>query len=267
MARYVGIDIAKARLDVAVREVERSGEDDEPDSTLGASFQVENTAEGRDRLVQQLREVDPTRVVLEASGGLERPVVAALGAVDLPVVVVNPIQTSKFAKSLGRLEKTDQIDADVLALFGERVRPELRSLPSEAQHELEALVKRRRQLVEMRGSEKNCLDRAEEAIGPSLNEHIRYLSDQIEEVERELGELIESSPAWQVQEDLLCSVSGIGQTTARVLLVRLPELGEANREEIAKLVGVAQLLKRAARGRKSATSKEDGPTCVAPCTW
>ena len=104
---------------------------------------------------------------------------------------------------------------------------------------MEALVKRRRQLVEMRGSEKNCLDRAEEAIGPSLNEYIRYLSDQIEEVERELGELIESSPAWQVQEDLLCSVSGSGQTTARVLLARLPELGEANREEIAKLVGVA----------------------------
>jgi transposase len=241
MARYVGIDIAKARLDVAVRETERLDGEEEPVSTLEDSFQVENTAEGRDQLVRKLREANPTRVVLEASGGLERPVVAALGAADLPVVVVNPIQTSKFAKSLGRLEKTDQIDADVLALFGERVRPELRPLPSEAQHELEALVKRRRQLVEMREAEKNRLDRAGEAVEPSLNEHIRYLSEQIEDVEQELGELIESSPAWQVQEDLLCSVPGIGETTARVLLARLPELGEANREEIAKLVGLAPI--------------------------
>lgn len=232
--------ISKSRLDVAVREVERSG-DEEPGSTLEASFQVENTAEGRNQLVGKLREANPTRVVLEASGGLERPVVAALGAADLPVVVVNPIQTSKFAKSLGRLEKTDPIDADVLALFGERVRPDVRPLPSEAQYRLEALVQRRRQLVEMREAEKNRLERAEESVAPSLNEHIRYLSEQIEEVERELGELIESSPAWQAEEDLLCSVPGIGETTARVLLARLPELGEANREEIAKLVGVAPI--------------------------
>jgi len=241
MARYVGIDIAKSQLDVAVREVERSSGDKEPDSTLGDSFQVENTAEGRDWLTQKLEGVAPTRIVLEASGGLERPVVAALGAADLPVVVINPIQTSKFAKSIGRLEKTDPLDADVLALFGERVRPELRPLPSEAQHELEALVKRRRQLVEMRDAEKNRLERAEKAVEPSLTEHIRYLSEQIEETESELKDLIEESPVWQVQEDLLCSVPGIGETTARVLLARLPELGEANREEIAKLVGVAPI--------------------------
>jgi transposase len=201
MARYVGIDIAKARLDVAVREVEHSGEEEEPNSRLEVSFQVENTAEGRDQLVRKLREANPTRVVLEASGGLERPVVAGPGAADLPVVVVNPIQTSEFAKSLGRLEKTDQI----------------------------------------------------------------------EEVERELGELIESSPVWQAEADLLCSVPGIGETTARVLLARLPEFGEANREEIAKLVGLAhlwawpRLRKRAARGRESAISTGGGPT--APCTW
>jgi len=178
---------------------------------------------------------------LEASGGLERSVVAALGAADLPVVVINPIQTSKFAKSIGRLEKTDPLDADVLALFGERVRPELRPLPSEAQQRLEALVKRRRQLVEMREAEKNRLERAEEAVEPSLTEHIRYLGERIEEAEGELKDLIEESPVWQVQEDLLCSVPGIGQTTAWVLLARLPELGEANREEIAKLVGVAPI--------------------------
>lgn len=154
-------------------------------------------------------------------------------------MVVNPIQTSKFAKSLGQLEKTDPLDADVLALFGERVRPELHPLPSEAQYRLEALVQRRRQFARMREAEKSRLKRAEKAVEPSSSEHIRYLSEQIEEVERELKELLESTPACQVQEDLLCSVPGIGETTARVLLARLPELGEANREEVAKLVGVA----------------------------
>lgn len=178
---------------------------------------------------------------MEASGGLERPVVAALGAASLPVVVVNPIQTSEFAKSLGRLEKTDPLDAEVLALFGERVRPELRALPSEAQQELEALVKRRKQLVEMREAEKNRLQRAEKAVEPSLSEHIQYLNEQIEGVESELEELIEESPVWQAEEDLLCSAPGVGETTARTLLARVPELGEANRQEIAKLVGLAPI--------------------------
>jgi transposase len=168
MPSYIGIDIAKARLDVAVRETERLDGEEEPVSTLEDFFQVENTAEGRDRPAERLEEVDPARVVLEASGGLERPIVAALGAEDLPIVVVNPIQTSNFAKSLGQLEKTDPLDADVLALFGERVRPELRPLRSEAQYRLEALVQRRRQLIEMREAEKNRLKRAEEAVEPSL---------------------------------------------------------------------------------------------------
>jgi transposase len=242
MAIYVGIDIAKDRLDVAVREVEPPEESSaEPDSTLRGSFRAENTAKGRDRLVQRITEASPVRIVLEASGGLERPVVAALGAADLPVVVVNPIQTSEFAKSLGRLEKTDPIDAEVLALFGERVRPELRPLPSEAQQELEALVKRRRQLVEMREAEKNRLNRVQEAVEPSLSEHIRYLEEQIEEVESKLEKLIEESPVWQAEEDLLCSAPGVAETTARTLLGRLPELGEANRQEIAKLVGMAPI--------------------------
>ena len=242
MAIYVGIDIAKDRLDVAVREVEPPEESSaEPDSTLRDSFQAENTAKGRDRLAQRLKEASPVRIVLEASGGLERPVVAALGAADLPVVVVNPIQTSEFSKSLGRLEKTDRIDAEVLALFGERVRPELRPLPSEAQQELEALVKRRRQLVEMREAEKNRLQRAREAVEPGLSEHVRYLDEQIEEVETELEKLIEESPVGQAEEDLLCSAPGVAETTARTLLGRLPELGEANRQEIAKLVGMAPI--------------------------
>lgn len=156
-------------------------------------------------------------------------------------MVVNPIQTSEFSKSLGRLEKTDRIDAEVLALFGERVRPELRPLPSEAQQELEALVKRRRQLVEMREAEKNRLQRAQEAIEPGLNEHVRYLDEQIEEVETELEKLIEERPVWQAEEDLLCSAPGVAETSARTLLGRLPELGEANRQEIAKLVGMAPI--------------------------
>lgn len=242
MATYAGIDIAKDRLDVAVRKVDPPEESSaEPDSKLRDSFRAKNTPEGRERLVQKLKETGPVRIVLEASGGLERPVVAALGAADLPVVVVNPIQTREFAKSLGRLEKTDRIDAEVLALFGERVRPELRPLPSEAQHRLEALVKRRRQLVEIREAEKNRLDRAEEAVRASLREHIRYLNRQIEEVEREMKELIEESPVWQVKKDLLCSAPGVAETTACTLLGRVPELGKANRQEIAKLVGLAPI--------------------------
>lgn len=241
MVRYVGIDVAKDHLDVAVQEVETPEGGEEPLSSRSESFRVENTSDGRAQLVGRLQQADPARIVLEASGGLERPVVAALGAADLPVVVVNPLQTDEFAKALGRLEKTDPLDAEVLALFGERMRPEVRPLPSEAQQRLEALVRRRRQLVEMREAERNRLDRAEEAVRPSLNEHVRYLEEQISAVEREVGTLIEESPAWKAQEDLLCSVPGIGETTARVLLARLPELGDATREEIAKLVGVAPI--------------------------
>jgi transposase len=241
MVRYVGIDVAKDHLDVAVREVETPEEGEEPISGRSESFRVENTSDGRAQLVERLQQAGPARIVLEASGGLERPVVAALGAADLPVVVVNPLQTDEFAKAFGRLEKTDPLDAEVLALFGERVRPEVRPLPSEAQQQLEAFVRRRRQLVEIREAEKNRLDRAEETVRPSLNEHVRYLEEQISAVEREVGTLIEESPAWKAQEDLLCSVPGIGETTARVLLARLPELGDATREEIAKLVGVAPI--------------------------
>jgi transposase len=166
-------------------------------------------------------------------------IIVAVQAAALPVVVVNPIQTSEFAKSLGRIEKTDALDADVLALFGERIRSKLRPLPSEAQHELEALVKCCRQLVEMRGAEKNRLDRAEEAVEPSLIENIRYLNDQIEGVEKEFEQLIEQSLVWQAGEELLCSAPGVGETTALTLHGRLPKLGEANRQEIAKLVGMA----------------------------
>lgn len=237
MTRYVGIDIAKDRLDVAIREVERPEGTDEPDSALANTLCLDNSPDGRDELVGRLKELDPARIVLEASGGLERAVVAALGAAALPVVVANPLQTNEFAKALGQLEKTDQIDAEVLALFAERIRPEARPLPSKTQRRLEALVDRRRQLVEMRQKEANRLHRAEEAVQPSLTEHIEYLDKRLEEVERELEKLIEESPAWKAQEDLLCSVPGVAETTARTLLATVPELGEANRQEIAKLVG------------------------------
>jgi len=159
MVRYVGIDVAKDHLDVAVREVETPEEGEEPISGRSESFRVENTSDGRAQLVERLQQAGPARIVLEASGGLERPVVAALGAADLPVVVVNPLQTDEFAKAFGRLEKTDPLDAEVLALFvlalfGERVRPEVRPLPSEAQQQPEAFVRRRRQLVEIREAER-----------------------------------------------------------------------------------------------------------------
>jgi transposase len=243
IAIYAGIDIAKERLDVALREVEFApeGRSEEPATVRSETFRVENTTKGRDQLARHLKEAEPTRIVLEASAGLGRPVVAALGATDLPVVVLNPIQTSEFVKSFDRFAKTDPDRRGGTPLFGERARPEPRSLPSEAQQELVTLVKRRRQLAEMCETEKNRLDRTQDAVEPSLCEHIRYLGEQIEEVETELEELIEESPVWQVQEDLHCSTPGVAETTARTLLPRVPELGEANRQEIAKLVGLAPI--------------------------
>lgn len=226
-----GIDVSKAHLDVALRR--------------GEDVQIErfaNDSEGIRALTDHLGEAVPERIVLEATGGYERSVAAALAAAGLPVAVVNPRQTRDFARATGRLAKTDEIDAGVLALFGARIRPEVRSLPVEEQQVFSALVARRRQLLKMRQAEENRLHTAtSEAVRSDIQEHVRFLSDRLEETERALEEAVEESPLWKENERLLCSVPGVGQTTARTLLAELPELGEANRQEIAKLVGVAPL--------------------------
>lgn len=236
----VGIDVSKSHLDVVVRR--ESGDRESGDREAGEAARFANAAGGIDELIGRLQKIDPDRVVLEATGGYERPVAAALAAAGLPVAVVNPRQTRDFARATGRLAKTDEIDASVLALFGERIRPEVRPVASADQEAFAALVARRRQLREMKTAEQNRLQTApSDAVRSDIEEHLAFLENRLAEAERQIEEAVEESPMWREEEELLCSVPGVGQKTAHVLLAELPELGEANRQEIAKLVGVAPL--------------------------
>lgn len=227
-----GIDVAKDHLDLAIRD--ESGE--------AEIRRFDNDPEDIDRLKDLLCETDPERVVLEATGGYERPVSAALAAAGLPVAVVNPRQTRDFARATGRLAKTDEIDARLLALFGERIQPEIRPASPEDQGVFSALVARRRQILEMKTAEGNRLGTApSEAVRTDIEEHLSFLEGRLEATERQIEETVKNSALWQEEEELLCSIPGVGPATAHVLMAELPELGEANRQEIAKLVGVAPL--------------------------
>jgi transposase len=235
---FVGVDVAKAELVVAVRP-------------SGAQWTVANDEPGRRTLIARLTAERPQLLVLEATGGYELPavaaLVAALVAAGLPVVVVNPRQVRDFARSTGQLAKTDRLDAAVLALLAERVQPPIRALPDAATQALEALVARRRQLVEMLSAEQNRLGLARgrgkttRPILASLQQTIAFLTRQLGATDRELGTMIRESPVWRERDDVLQSVPGIGPVVARTLLATLPELGALNRRAIAKLVGVAPL--------------------------
>jgi transposase len=227
----VGIDVAKAELVVA------SG-------STGVVVTHANDEGGVRALVEHLVPLAPELVVLEATGGYELLCVAALTAARLAVVVVNPRQVRDFAKATGQLAKTDRIDAQMLALFGERVRPPVRALPDEGTRELEAVLTRRRQLLEMRQAERNRLAQLfghGQRVKQSLKKHIAYLERELAMTDTELGRMIHESPIWRERDDLLQSVPGIGPVVARTLLAELPELGQLNRRAIAKLVGVAPL--------------------------
>ena len=224
----VGIDVAKRRVDVAVRP---SGE-----HWTAATDEV-----GLAGLVERLRPLGPTLIVLEATGGYETPVVAALSAAQLPVVVVNARQVRDFARALGQLAKTDAIDADVLAHFGEAVNPELRPLADELTQQLRDWVGRRRQLLEMLIAEEQRLLRARPGLRRQIQGHIEWLRAQLRDVDRELRTLIRDSPLWREREDLLRTAPGVGPILATTLLAEVPELGRLNRKEIAALVGVAPL--------------------------
>jgi transposase len=223
---FVGIDVAKATLDIAVRPT-------------GATWQVANEERVLPDLVARLRALAPTRIVLEATGGYEHAVVAALAAAGLPVIVVNPRQVRDFGRATGQLAKTDRIDAALLALFAERVQPELRPLPDEALQALDAFLTRRRQLLEMLIAERNRFGLAKRPIRRDIDQHIRWLEKRLKDVDRELAAAIEASPVWRATEDLLRTVPGIGPVISRTLLGELPELGQLNRKQIAALVGVA----------------------------
>ena len=223
---YVGIDVSKAELEVAVED---------------EGWTVSNDESGIEVLVEQLCDRPVELVVLEATGGYEMPAAAALAEAGIPVVVANPRQVRDFARAMGQLAKTDRIDARVLALFGERVRPEVRVLPDEDTQQLTALLARRRQLLEMMVAEKNRLKMASTTVAKDIGEHIEWLKRKLKSVDSELERRIKASPVWRAKEDLLRSVPGIGPVVSRTLIGELPELGQLNRQQIAALAGVAPL--------------------------
>jgi transposase len=222
----VGIDVAKLHLDIAIRP-------------SGERFRVDNKEEGFAELLKRLKKVRPTRIVLEPTGGYELSVVRYLATEKLPVAVVNARQIRQFGQATGRLAKTDKLDADVLAHFAEAIQPEIRLLKDEAHRELEALVTRRRQLVDMRGAEQKRRQMAPHAVRPNIDHHIEFLSKQIDDIDDDLGKLLRSTPVWRESDDLLQSVPGVGPVLSATLAAFLPELGHLNRKEIAALVGVA----------------------------
>jgi transposase len=227
-AVFVGIDVAKATLDIAVRP-------------SGERWQLPNEDAALAPLLARLLPAAPALIVLEATGGLEHAVVAALAAGGLPVVVANPRQVRDFARAIGQLAKTDAIDAQVLALFAERVRPAPRPLPDEAAQALDAVLTRRRQLLEMLGAERNRLGLARAPVRRGITHHIRWLERQLADVDHDLGQRIEASPVWRATDNRLQSVPGVGPIVSRTLLGELPELGRLTRKQIAALVGVAPL--------------------------
>lgn len=225
-ALYVGIDVSKARLDGAGRP--------------GESFSVGNDPEGIRGLVERLRRLPVALIVLEATGGLELPAVAALAAAGLPVAVVNPRQVRDFAKAVGRLAKNDKIDAEILAWFAEAVKPPVRPLPAEQTRALDALLARRGQLLEMRVMEQNRLSACRgAAVRADLQAHIAWLNERVGQADRDLGAAIRRQPLWQARDDLQQSVPGIGPVVSRTLLAALPELGQLPGRKVAALVGLA----------------------------
>lgn len=224
--RFVGVDVSKASLEVVVR----------PE---GTRWSVPNDEKGIAGLVESLRQVAPELIVVEATGGLQTMVVAELAAAGLPVAVINPRQVRDFAKATGRLAKTDTLDADVLANFGQALRPPLRELKDEQTQMLTALMTRRRQMVEMLSAEKNRLAMAPKGIRREIRKHIEWLEARIELVDRQIRDTIEQSPIWREKDEILQSTPGVGPVLSVSLLAGVPELGRLNRQRVAALVGVA----------------------------
>jgi transposase len=222
---FVGIDVSKAQLDVALRPKGR--------------FSAANTEAGIAEVLTRLQAVSPTLVVMEATGGLEIPLTGALAAAGVPVVVVNPRQVRDFAKAAGKLAKTDVLDAQTLAHFAEVMRPEPRPLPDAQTQTLAAILTRRRQLVEMLTAERNRLMSVPTPVRKSLRTHIAWLERAIQQTDTALTETIRQSPVWREKEALLQSTPGVGPVVTTTLLANLPELGTLTGKQISALVGVA----------------------------
>ena len=224
---FVGIDVSKDRLDVHLRP-------------SGEAFAVARDGEGIEALAARLQELDPELVVIEATGGFETVVAAALAAAGLPLAVINPRQIRDFARAVGRLAKTDPLDAAIIAHFGEAVRPEPRPVPDAAARALGELVARRRQIVEMMTAERNRrrLMTQKKAVR-TVERVLATLQAQLSDIENEIDDAIRGTPAWRAKEDLLTSVPGIGPKIARTLIAELPELGRLDRRSLAALAGLA----------------------------
>lgn len=223
---YIGIDVSKGSLNVA-------------EHTTGKRWQVSNDESGIRRLVKELGKAGPALVVMESTGGYEAPAAFALNRAGIRCAVVNPREVRDFARATKKLAKTDALDAGVLAHFGAVIRPEPRPVSDEETAELEALLARRRQVVEMITAEKNRLHTARKPVRGQIEEHIAYLEKEKEETDSDLGGRIKESPVQQMKDKILRSVPGVGDTLSATLLVDLPELGVLNRKQIAALVGVA----------------------------
>jgi transposase len=229
---FVGIDVSKDQLDVHVRP-------------SGEAFAVTRDGKGLEELTDRLRALAPALVAVEATGGFETIVAAAIAGVSLPLAVVNPAQVRHFAQAVGKRAKTDPIDAAVIAGFAEAVKPEPRPVPDEAARLLGDLVGRRRQIIEMLVAERLREKRAgNPRIRKSLARHIKVLEKELSEINGDIATLIRGSPAWREQEDLMVSVPGIGNTLARSFLADLPELGRLDRRRIASLAGIAPFTRR-----------------------
>lgn len=231
---YVGIDVSKQTLDVV---------------TLpgGEWASHRNAEDGIRGLRDQMIGLHPKLVVMEATGGYERELAIALVLAGVAVAVVNPHQVRDFAKAMGKLAKTDRVDAGVLALFGERVRPEPRGVAEKEIRELDALITRRGQVKEMITAEKNRMGVAPRSMKPGIQAHVRWMEKELEGIDKELDCAIEQSPIWRAKEDLLTSVPGIGTGTARTLIARLPELGHVTLKQLSALVGIAPFARESGR--------------------
>lgn len=226
--QFVGIDVSKDQLDVVV-------------APEGKTFSVANSRAGIGQLVERLRALAPTLVVLEATGNLEYAAAAALAAEGVALRVINPRQSREFAKAAGRLAKTDKIDATVLAEFAQKMRPDPRPVPDEQRQRLAALLSRRRQLVAMMAEEKTRHSGAHRDVKPRLEAHIAWLKQELDDLDRDLHREIRDSPVYQEKGQLLRSVPGVGPVLVATLLVEMPELGQLTDKQIAALAGVAPL--------------------------
>jgi transposase len=236
-AMVVGIDVSKDWLDVAVRPT-------------GESFAFKRTAAGIEDLVERLKDLSPALVAIEATGGFEAVVAAALAGAGLPVVVVNPAQVRAFAVALGKRAKTDPIDAAVIAHFAEATKPQLRQLPDEKTRFLADLIARRRQIVEMLAAESQRARRiSDHRLTRSITRLRKALEEELAELERLIADQMRRSTVWVEKEKLLASVPGVGKTIARTLIAELPELGSLDRRQIAALVGLAPWTRQSGQWR------------------